>query len=360
MIRYIVGWIAITVLLWLFVMKCDFDIPSDIKKINKKTLLYVFFAAIIFIFLGIFKDFLANPSLDTYAYYMNFQDANTGFINFLTNSKFEIGYTVVIWLFKNVINNFYITMGCFYALIFCMNIYFLKYIKWNKYSPLLLGLYTLQMFSSYYILRSYLSICIALVTIILIYKKEYIKSFLVILLAVSFHNSALILLPVLFLNVLFEKYLDFDEKHIIGVTLISVICTFFALQFVKIYMSTSEKYSYYLQQGSISVGVMAFWLVIIIYCLIEFKNIIKMSSINKTLIITTFAHCIVVPLQQLYSIMYRMNLFFIPIELCLAVQLLNMKDYKSKKEKYILLAFIALYTIYKIYTFFHSEIIYII
>lgn len=359
MIRYVVGWLLISAFLWIYIVKNNYNVTQNLKKVNGKLLMCLLFSGLIFIFLGTYKDFLNNSSLDMYAYYMNFKDANTGFINFITNSKFEVGYTVIIWLFKNTINNFYITLFFFYSLIFITNIYFLRYLKWNRYSLPLLSLYVLQMFSSFYILRSYLSICISLISIIFIYEKKYVRSFFLILLSISFHSSAVVLLPILILNILFEKYLEFDKKKLIGISFLLFIGTFFALQLVKIFMSTNSKYSYYLQQGSVPVGLVAFWLIIVIYCLIDFKSIIEDMHINKTLIITTFVHCIVIPLQLLYSIMYRMNLFFIPIEIGLTVQILSVNK-MEKKKKYVLILFISMYLIYRVYTFFHSEIIYIV
>lgn len=312
-------------------------------------LIYVIFAS--------FREVKINTSLDAYNYYYAFIMADMPFGEYIRQSNFELGYTIITWLFRQVSEVYVIQLFTLHTAIYYMYIYFLKHIKWNRNGLFSIAAMFLGLFTSFYLFRMYLAIGMGLILIVMLAKKKYGKALLCIFGAILLHNSALILIPVYVFNFLFDRRKRIDKWKIVLFTSSTLIITYILSSFLAAFMSNSDKYLYYQNDGTSALGLWGCMGIILLLTFFKFNKIIQLSSLTKTLVISLCANLLVIPLQLQYGIMYRMNLFFIPITLILLVELQNV--YKKSCLFLFIRLFSILYCIYRIYFFFTQELQYI-
>lgn len=354
MLTYFIVWLIVTLLIC-FSVKEDINVLKHTSKLNYGM---VFIAGTIFVTFASFRKIHVHT--DIYAYNVYFDTAqNKTLSTYLNASIFEPGYTTVMWLFKQITSDFRMPLLFIYSVIFLLHINLLRYIKWNKYKFLCISIICISMFTSLYLMRNYLSVGIGFVSLIMCYKKKYIRACLFAVLAISFHNAALILLPMVVFNYLFGKKDKIKKIFLFFFVILCVIGTILLSTVFERFISNSDKYFVYLQNDSgMAWGVYICLAIVLIFSLLNMSDLIKASDFNKTLITSVCANFIVIPLQAQFAIMYRMNLYFIPLHFILLMELQELY-YKKDRKYYIIRIFAILYSLYKIYKFFTVEIQYI-
>lgn len=354
MLTYFIVWLIVTLLIC-FSVKEDVDALKHTSKLNY---VMICIAGTIFVLFASFRKIHVHT--DIYAYNVYFDAAeNRTLSTYLNSSIFEPGYTTLMWMFKQITSDFRIPLIFIYSIIYVLNINLLRYIKWNRYKYLCVSVISISMFTSLYLMRNYLSVGIGFVSLIMCYKKKYIKACLFAVLAILFHNAALILFPMVVFNYLFDKKDKIKKFSLLFFLILCVAGTILLSTVFERFISNSDKYFIYLQNRSgMAWGVYTCLIIVLLFSLMDISELTKISDFNKTLIVSVCANFIVIPLQAQFGIMYRMNLYFIPLHFILLMQLQELYYNKSRKY-YIIRIFTIFYSIYKIYKFFTEEIQYI-
>lgn len=354
MFTYFIVWLTITILIC-FSVKNDRDALKHTVNLDRRM---VCIAGMIFVIFASFRKIY--PHTDIYAYNVYFNNAEgIPLSTYLDISIFEPIYTIIIWLFRQVTSDFRIVLIFVYSSIFLLHIYLLKYISWNKYKFGCIAIIFISMFSSLYLMRNYISVSICYVSVIMCYKKKYTKACIFASLAITFHNAALILFPMIVFNYLFDKKDKIRKTSLLFFITLCIIGTVALSTVFENFMAHSDKYFVYSQRDShIAWGVYTCLAIVLIFSFIDLSKLTEISDFNKTLIISTCANTIVIPLQAQFSIMYRMNLYFIPFHFILLMELSGIYNKKSLKY-FIIRTFTIMYSLYKIYIFFSDEIQYI-
>lgn len=112
----------------------------------------------------------------------------------------EMGYVVLNYLISFLTSNRYI-----FILTYTLVIYFLLYLSFKEYMtdyPLAIVMFLAMMFFfTFTYLREVMAVMIAWMSIKYIYNRKLLKFIFVILLAMSFHNSAIVLMPMYFIPI---------------------------------------------------------------------------------------------------------------------------------------------------------------
>lgn len=112
----------------------------------------------------------------------------------------EIGYVKLNYFISFLTSNRYI-----FILIYTLVVYFLLYLSFKEYMtdyPLAIVMFLAMMFFfTFTYLREIMAVMIAWMSIKYIYNRNLVKFILVMLLAISFHNSAIVLIPMYFIPI---------------------------------------------------------------------------------------------------------------------------------------------------------------
>ena len=169
---------------------------SRLKKENKHTFYQLaFFLIVIFVlwFLTAFRS--VRIGNDTYNYFWYFQLFGERGID--PNSRLEIGYQILNVLVAKISHNPYFFLGVVATICYVgTGIYIYKYSDNIVFSTILLFPIAFSVYTN--ILRQAIAMVICLFAYQAIKKKKYWLAILLILLASSFHTSALIMLALLF------------------------------------------------------------------------------------------------------------------------------------------------------------------
>lgn len=363
MLLFVFGLIAMTVLLSVPLKKPLWRLQlPDLDAGGLHCRWQIVAAGVIYVMLALVRDVTKNSSYDIYAYYVHFQDASRSLPAFLKTSTFELGYTVFIWIIRQISQDFRLAMLLLYGGIYVMYAYFVRQIPWNRFGFLSVAALVATMFSGYYILRMYVSVGIALLAFVQVHRKHYVRTVLLALLAISFHNSALIIIPALGLVLLFQiTHMSVRTflKMFAGVLALACIGSFL----IPIFMRNSPKYSFYVadNQGTVAWGIVAGTAVALLLGFWKYRELNALSSFNGTLLLLLCSNLLVIPLQLQFGIMYRMNMFFMPLQIVLLMQLQKVTlDIKTVWLRYMVCGFSAFYCVYRVLSMFLEEMIYFV
>jgi hypothetical protein len=318
----------------------------------------VFIAYIIYIFFAVFKKIdMGLGATDAY-YYMTYYADIPGSLKFYMSviTTFEPGYSVVTWLFRQVTEEYRVMLLFWHTLTFCLTIKFLRNVNLEKYSYLSVFLILLILVSQFNTLRMSISITIALIALIYLYEEKWIKSFIVILIAISMQIAAVIMIPVWIVYFLVIKRKKYPVRQIVVYTIAGVATTIVLLFPVMSIMANSVK-SIYLGESSLAIGTYLAVSVIFILSVMKYKEMIALNGFNKVLIIMLPICFVCVPLQYKVAIMYRLTLYFIPVMMALIPSLCQC--YSKQKNSVMGIAVIMVlysYMLYRAYSFFTEEI----
>jgi len=315
-----------------------FSLILSRKTKNKK-----FFLAVSFILLFIISALRYNVGTDYNSYVVWFNN-----ITEITELN-DIGFNIIIMLIKllNGHSQWMFVISSFLILFF---VYKSCYEN-QKYYDLSLFLFItlLFYFSSFNTLRQWIATAIIMYAIKYIEKKEFKKFFVLVLIASSFHLTALLMLFMYFiLNVKFK-----NKTRII--TILSFFIFSKAIDWIKIITNITQMFfplyyqryivpdSYLLTAKAGSFFPILLATVMFVFYIVFKKNVIKENNtekynfkINLCMVVLIFSI-----INTIGSLFARVSAYFLPLIILLIPDVLLAFDKKSRKIIYIAIALIS-------------------
>jgi hypothetical protein len=360
---YIVVMFVMTLLIQPFVQKCPANGTAKIysygfQQISGRYIL-VMIAYVIYIFFAVFKkidiDLGATDAYYYMTYYANIPSSLKFYMTVITT--FEPGYSLVTWIFRQCTEEYKVMLLFWHTLTFCLTIKFLRNVNLEKYSYLSVFLILLILISQFNTLRMSISITIALIALVYLYEEKWVRSLLVIFIAISMQIAAVIMIPVWIVYFLVTKRKKYPIRQIVVYTIAGIASTIVLLFPVMSMMASSAK-NIYLGESSLAIGTYFAVGVIFILSVIKYKEMIALHGFNKVLIVMLPICFVCVPLQYKVAIMYRLTLYFLPVMMALIPSLCQCY-YKQKNSVMGIGVIIVLHTymLYRAYSFFTEEIL---
>lgn len=241
--------------------------------------------------------------------------------------RYEIGWHLLCILFKHI---------GFFAMVMVVTIVenVLLYFFIRRYCPQ--GWYWLALFVYVFTpnlfftcasaMRQMLAICIVLTSFQFIEAKKPVSFILLILLATSFHKSAILLLPIYFLGILSQK--DFKEGTLMLIIPITILWYYLAPSFLDsnidflLNLEDFESYNQYAdEQRNVSFSIIG----LLSTFTIPFVSIMCLNKAiwrDRILLYLSFLSVLVIPLSGVMMMMIREQFYFqafsiVAIPICL-------------------------------------------
>lgn len=291
-----------------------------------------------FSFIAIFT-FLAlryNYGNDYTVYHNLYNNINGDFRNYINGSKgIEIGWVILNRIFKPF--GFY-SMVAFLALINCI-VYF-KFIKDfvdKKYYWFAVFIY---FFNTYFLLiqLSAMRQCMAIILLIssmnYIFRKKYITSAALIVLAVSFHMSALILIMLIIIFLMIDFRIRLVHIIVIEIIYLSLfMLTDIYQPLLRSIASSllSEKYLFYLNPANSKPGLFnALTYSTLLFIILKYYN--NFSSNFQFVIKLFVVGLILLPAGYILPLSSRLALYFLPFSIIIYPKLLELFESRLLKQ----------------------------
>lgn len=164
--------------------------------------------------------------------------------------------------------------------------------------------------SQFNTLRMSLCIIISMYVMIYIAQKQFCISSLLVLLAISIHNSAIILLPALITNFYFKN------KRVNAYKISFIICAYMVVSYASYelliyYFKNMSKYFLYINNiFSFAYLSYIFILLTILFGILKYKTLLKTNYINRAILLSMTALPICIFLNFKMPIFYRVALIF--------------------------------------------------
>lgn len=320
------------------------------KKILKNGLLISF--VIIFVFLSLRYDY-GNDYMN---YYKGFQEINR-FVNFNIFDEqihFEPGWVVLCILFQPI---GFFGMVVFLSFLYCYFLYDLI----KRYVPIKLYWFAvfILVFSSEFVLthlstmRQTLAILTFIFSLKFIYEKKIILYVMSILLASTFHSSALLLLPIYFIQFVNFKLNKFSGGLIFFLYGVLYVFGENIKPFLNsVVTSFNEDYLVYDEEGALNSGVglliLSFFFVLV---LVNDKYYKGEIALLFKLVILSF---ILAPIGLIVMMFGRVSMYFSVF--LVVVFPLVFEAVKIKSIKYLFLILLIVLTFKTFFDFFESPI----
>lgn len=225
-------------LLVLYILVCAFLIFS-IKKNRKTKLIYIILTMGLFASLAMFKS--EQVGNDTHAYVRLFKSISSGTNLSMHKGRFEIGFLYLNQVLSFLSDNYqilFIVTGIYIYFLYGKLIYKYSNIIWlSVFLFFAMGNFDLSMSG----IRQMLALATLTISFEYIVKKKPIKFILIVLLATSFHNTA-----VVFLFAYPLSKIKLTKELILGVTLVAVAIYGMFQPILRALISIFPRYSYYL------------------------------------------------------------------------------------------------------------------
>lgn len=273
---------------------------------------------------------------------------------FDNTQQFETGWIFLNWLFRLV---GFFAMTALLALFNCVVYY--RFIK--KYVPVRyywLAVFLYIFYPNFMLIhssamRQSIAIMLFVFSLDYLYKKDAIRYFLCIGLASFFHFSALILLPVYLLGLF-----NWKINKVNGAILVSIFISLFLLgeslshyleQFISNYF---VKYAIYQKAGVVNTGLGFLYLSAMFILTLYFERLQNKETALVFKIATI--SLMFIPLNLIIGLIGRVGMYFAPATIVVyPIILMNLKRPISKT---IYLTLLLIFTIYKFFQFFYSDI----
>jgi len=319
---------------------------SSIKQTSKNKKFFLFLCAVIFI--G--QMALINPKntqTDIMMYYYTFERSKSLTLSYIFDTyKYEQGYQILNWIVAKTLKNWTYFIIIFYGFVYFFICRFIYKYSNNIYLSMILfitlGFYGFSLTG----LRQTIAISICLWSYDYIKKRKLIPFLLVVLLAFSFHKSAIIFIPLYFLGNLRIKPLSLILIFIICAFIFiysSNIMDFFNDQFDKSYSKENIK-SY--TGRVINLFIYFLLLILSLVCSYNKKRAMNNYNVNNTFIISTLIG-IAIYLTQFFDvgISYRLSMYYVNTFIFVYVSNI-INEFDLKKDKRLLtLCFIIFSTL---------------
>lgn len=151
------------------------------------------------LFISAFRNIAVGNDTYVYSRAYDLLNTNQGLIQLIKESRFEIGYVTIEYLFKSLGLSYYamqVVLCCF--VYYSLSRFIYKYSK-NVWVSSFVFLTTRDMFGPMNTIRMWLAIAILLYSVRFIIERKPVKFILIVLLATSFHFTAIVFVVAYFL-----------------------------------------------------------------------------------------------------------------------------------------------------------------
>jgi hypothetical protein len=305
---------------------------------------------LIFLFLALRYNFGNDYKIYLNAFIENNQDNQ--FYIFAVAGQFEPGWKFLIWLFRPL---GFFALTAVLALFNCAVYYrFIKKYVPVRYYWLAIFLYIFNpgfMLIHSSAMRQSIAIMLFVFSLDYLYKKDAIRYFFCVGLALLFHISAFILLPAYLLG-LFNRKID----KLIGVICVPIFVSLFLFgksltpylnQFISKYFG---KYEVYQDAGVVNTGLSVLYLSILFIMTLYYERVQnKETALIFKITIVSFMF---IPLGLLIQLVGRVGMYFAPATI-IAYPII-LKNLRKPVSKTIFLALLLIFTFYSFFQFFYS------
>jgi hypothetical protein len=320
---------------------------------NQKSTKFLLFAfVILYIFLALRYNF-GSDYMTYYSLFNDIRDSSWSYLKGFSNlgvmgETMEFGYIYLNKVFSTFSGFFFFI--AFHSLLLCM-VYFSLIKKYVNIQYAWLALFILIFHTSLLVrslsgLRQALAIFCFLYSIKYLLNRKFLKYALCILLATTFHYSAIILLPLFFIFST-KSISRFEPFVYITLYVLTLFLGKFILNSISDLTSLlTPKYLYYIQnieEQTLESGI-GFLLTTFLYIIILFFSK-KDTSTDRVFYRIVAVFIVLSPASFILSILDRLSLYFAPALVVVIPQLLTINHNKLLKTIFIaVLLFITLYS----------------
>lgn len=331
-----------SIVIYLLVISCTFfcaNLAEKRIKLKGKLDLYSLFFSFMSIFIPSIVAGMRFYVGTDYHMYVNAIFKNIAHNNSMFMTHLEWGYTTLNFVISRFTDNEHV-MLFIVSFITTFFVYLALY-NYRKYTSISMGM-LIYMFlyyqTSFNLMRQYLALSIVLYAFTLILNGRYKKSIIYIMLATTFHYSAIISLSLIGLY-----KVNFSKKSIIYYTLIAVSlisCFAFYEQimsigfyFMGIFIEIDryQRYIIDVNAGEFSLMITFLRLPVILLSFLFFKSLYTYNKDNRLLIYLLIIDLILSHLAIKSDYMQRIALYFALPKLLLLPQLFNCLKIESNK-----------------------------
>lgn len=333
-----------------------FGIYFTNKGKNRTNKIWLCFIA--FIQLSLLSMFRINIGIDYKSYKNIFNEISILPFNQINEHEIEIGYGLLNKIVSIYTDNF----GVLIAICSIITVGIMIFVIYKNSTSYALSIYLYVALSFYYmaynLTRQGIAISITIVGIKYIKEKKLIKYLLVILLASTFHYSALIMIPIYFIS-----RIKLTNIKVVIFSIITFILHTFLYDIINIGVKIFPQYSPYVGSEffkgvSINSIVLPFIIFIVLYLFKRF--LISENKTNQIYINMSFYSLLLSILQTKVGILDRLPYYFNIFSILSLPILINCFKTKSQRilATVILIIFGITYNIYYFTTDYHGLIPY--
>lgn len=350
MVIYLIVWIGIALLL-------SIAVRHEGKQGQVTSFVCAAIGYIIYITFSVFRKIdWGYGGADAMAYYTFFVNASMPYLEYIMSAHPEFGFSSVLWIIRSMTDNYLWVLWLFHSFTYIQILIFIRYIRCKNIIAIMLLVQVL--FSQFYTLRMSICITMTLSILMLMDMGKFKKALLLVLMSITIHKSAVILLPIWFSNLYF-KYRSVTWKRTLALLFFYCAIAIFSYGMLIAYFK-STKYVVYLQQGSLGIGAYLFIFLITILALLKYEMLFshklgKVTLVSMTSLPICFIYNFYIP------IFYRVMLILLQISYVLLALEQKMAICERRDIKFSLFTLCCMYAyfIIRFYRFFSAEVQYI-
>jgi len=321
----------------------------------------IVFLFIVFIIFTVFREIDGGGigGMDAIKYKLSFENATQSLIQSLFTQGFEPIYGLFVWIIRKISSDFRLFLFIYYTIVFFLQIKILSNVKitWLSIISYFAICYILIILS-FCLMRNILALFLAWLAYIYLDEKKYKKSFLWITIAVLVHYSAIICYPVWIICLLSDKKY-FSLKKVFVYWFVLFIFLFLLRSIIPyIILLINDKYVVYLNKYNMAINTFIGRSYIILLTMWKLNELIKRNPINRIMFVVLLVNLLIIPLQSIMPMMYRMLIFAEPAIFFIIPELIYI--YSLKKNNYHINILIRLslifYLIWNIISFIRKSI----
>lgn len=361
---YIIFWI---IDIFLLTLGLKFRFSSKYKTLGKflvfcSCAVYVLVATNRTIEVGVNNSYSIG-GIDANQYRTIFYSANMNLPEYLTRFHGEIGFNTALWLFYRMFGDFKVFLFALHLSAFILFYNFLKKEllgNFNYIYVLSLSIFILTIFNT---MRCDFSILLWLNAFTSIKEKKYRKTFIFILIALSFHSASLIILPFILIYIIQKKGIFkisdtsiSNKTVIIFSTSIYLVCFYVFGNFVTRFLLSSSELSVYADDVGVAVSTYIYVLFLLYITYVEFHRIKSEIEDNESYTCSLIVTLSILPIQMNFFMAYRFLLFFLGINIVYSIKLITTIYKRDTIKNLAYKSILYMYLIYRIYNLFFVQI----
>lgn len=310
-----------------------------------------------FILFTVFRTIGENGSVgkDVIEYKERFDSANRPLIQSLINQGNEPLYGVFVWAIRKISSDFRFFLLCYYSILFIIQIKILSKITVSVITVFsYFAICFVLIINSFNLMRNILAMFVCWLAYIDLDKKKYIKSIVFITIAALIHFSAMICYPVWLCFVFADKN-NFSLKKVICLWIIMMVLFFLLKVSIPafLFLIINRKYVNYLRASGMAFNTFIGRSYLLLLTTWKFKALMHHNSMNRVMLVVLLVNFLVIPLQSVMPMTYRMLMMADPAVFFLVPELICV--YKINKRNYLVNILIRtslfLYLLLNIYSF---------